>query len=414
MGGGRAGDRTSESIDHVAVACPTEEYRWAALPSILQRFGQGRALIFTDTKKDADDLAKRLTKSFRCAALHGDISQASRESALQGFREGSYECLVATDVAARGIDIPQVPLVVQFRPPRSGETYIHRAGRTGRAGQSGTAVIMYEKPHEVRSIARTAGCEFAFVGDLRHMEGTSLVADTVGQKLKMQLGQDKIPAVTTEAMQPIVEELCEEWGCSSDQLLAAALHELSKGTQAVPMPSLLTGNSTMCTLKVRIGDADRRTAIQDMYTLVEEATGRKKQVGRLVEARSHLETAKGKKGDRSPPDLFLDVPQKYVETIIQCAADNAETELEISRATIVPSVPAAGRRNDRQQGKGKGKGSGKGGYRMRPESGKGYSNGRKGSGIGRGRGASQDRDNSGYEVRTQSNNKREYVRRQSW
>ena len=109
----------------------------AVLPSVILQYGQGRALIFAEQKRQADQIAARLSNSFPTVALHGDISQQSREAALEGFRRGTYQCLVATDVAARGIDIPHVPLVVQYQPPHSSETFIHRTGRTGRAGREG-------------------------------------------------------------------------------------------------------------------------------------------------------------------------------------------------------------------------------------------------------------------------------------
>ena len=78
-----------------------------------------------------------------CGVLHGDIAQTQRESTLKGFREGRFSVLVATDVAARGIDISGVELVIQCEPPQSVETYIHRSGRTGRAGTKGVAVTFY-------------------------------------------------------------------------------------------------------------------------------------------------------------------------------------------------------------------------------------------------------------------------------
>lgn len=75
--------------------------------------------------------------------MHGDIPQHSREMTLRAFKEGRVKILVATDVASRGLDIPNVELVIQVEPPQDPETYIHRAGRTARAGKEGTCIVIY-------------------------------------------------------------------------------------------------------------------------------------------------------------------------------------------------------------------------------------------------------------------------------
>ena len=78
-----------------------------------------------------------------CQVLHGDIPQKQREVTFTTFREGSLKCLVATNVAARGLDIPEVDLIIQLSPPKDTDTYVHRSGRTGRAGKSGTCITLY-------------------------------------------------------------------------------------------------------------------------------------------------------------------------------------------------------------------------------------------------------------------------------
>ena len=80
--------------------------------------------------------------------IHGDIEQKTREKTLQAFRDGKVKCLVATDVAARGLDIPEIDLVIQTAPPSDIDSYIHRSGRTGRAGRTGTCICLY-KPQQV-------------------------------------------------------------------------------------------------------------------------------------------------------------------------------------------------------------------------------------------------------------------------
>ena len=102
-----------------------------------------QAVVFTATKRDADQIADRLSISgFAAAALHGDMPQGVRNRTLDGLRRGRFKILVATDVAARGIDIPGITHVINFDLPRSAEDYVHRIGRTGRAGRNGLAISL--------------------------------------------------------------------------------------------------------------------------------------------------------------------------------------------------------------------------------------------------------------------------------
>ena len=102
-----------------------------------------QVLIFTRTKQGADDLAKEMCKDgLKTVAIHGDKSQGAREKALLEFKEGKVRVLVATDVAARGLDIPELQYVINYELPFIAEDYIHRIGRTGRAGSSGLAISL--------------------------------------------------------------------------------------------------------------------------------------------------------------------------------------------------------------------------------------------------------------------------------
>lgn len=104
---------------------------------------KGSALVFTRTKYGADKLAKRLQKSgIDALAIHGDKTQGARQNALDSFKKGRIRALVATDIAARGIDIEELPYVVNYELPNVPETYVHRIGRTGRAGKKGIAVSL--------------------------------------------------------------------------------------------------------------------------------------------------------------------------------------------------------------------------------------------------------------------------------
>jgi superfamily II DNA/RNA helicase len=112
---------------------------------VLQAEDAGKMIVFTRTKRQAqrvaDDLAER---GFKASALHGDMAQVAREKALTKFREDKLDVLVATDVAARGIDVAAVTHVVNYTCPEDDKTYVHRIGRTGRAGASGIAITFVD------------------------------------------------------------------------------------------------------------------------------------------------------------------------------------------------------------------------------------------------------------------------------
>ncbi|GAB3282843.1 DEAD/DEAH box helicase [Sinomonas notoginsengisoli] len=112
---------------------------------ILQAEGRGRTIIFTKTKRTAARLAEELIdRGFAAGAIHGDLGQGAREQALRAFRHGKVDVLVATDVAARGIDVEDVTHVINFQCPEDEKAYLHRVGRTGRAGHKGTAVTFVD------------------------------------------------------------------------------------------------------------------------------------------------------------------------------------------------------------------------------------------------------------------------------
>jgi superfamily II DNA/RNA helicase len=121
---------------------------------------RGLALVFVRTKRGADRLARKLAQQgVKAVAMHGDLTQGQRQRALQRFDSGSVTTLIATDVAARGLDLDDVTHVINFDPPEDGKAYTHRVGRTGRAGRSGTGVtlVLPEQQADMSRVARLNG-----------------------------------------------------------------------------------------------------------------------------------------------------------------------------------------------------------------------------------------------------------------
>src|SRR6185436_15371608 len=168
-------------IDHRFLAVAHED-KLDSLVRALRGDDAGRTLVFVRTKRGADRLVKRLAKrGVEAAAMHGDKSQGQREKALRRFHDGRLAALVATDVAARGIDVDDVTQVINFDAPEDRETYVHRIGRTGRAGRTGVGVtfVMHDQARDVAKIAHELRLHDQFadsglggppVGTVRHGE----------------------------------------------------------------------------------------------------------------------------------------------------------------------------------------------------------------------------------------------------
>ena len=135
---------TAETVTHKVHACATDDKR-ALLTHLLTQpdYVSRQALVFVNTKFGASRLAVHLIRQGVAAdAIHGDKSQQQRTEALEAFKSGAVRVLVATDVAARGLDIEDLPFVINFELPHNAEDYVHRIGRTGRAGRSGEAISL--------------------------------------------------------------------------------------------------------------------------------------------------------------------------------------------------------------------------------------------------------------------------------
>ena len=152
------GPGAAQSVDHRFVPVAAEERMQALLTELASE--RDLALVFVRTKRGADRLAKRLQSAeVNALAIHGDKSQRQRELALERFQSGRIDTLVATDVAARGIDVERISHVINYDPPMDHDTYIHRIGRTGRAGRSGVGITLVSQADtaEMRRLARRLG-----------------------------------------------------------------------------------------------------------------------------------------------------------------------------------------------------------------------------------------------------------------
>ncbi len=149
----------ADTVSH-ALYPVASHLKTALLINILRQTSSGSVLVFTRTKQRAKRLGEQLVRAgYRSASLQGNLSQAKRQAALDGFRAGTFQILVATDIAARGIDVSRVSHVINYDIPNTPDAYIHRIGRTGRAERRGEALTLVtgEDANMVRAIDRVLG-----------------------------------------------------------------------------------------------------------------------------------------------------------------------------------------------------------------------------------------------------------------
>lgn len=236
--------KASTNVRHIVLPCSSSA-RSQVIPDVIRCYSSGgRTIIFTETKDSASELAGLLPGA---RALHGDIQQSQREVTLSGFRSGKFMTLVATNVAARGLDINDVQLIIQCEPPRDVEAYIHRSGRTGRAGNSGVAVMLFDpRRSNISKIERESGVKFEHVSapqpaDIAKSAGVE-AAGTI-----TQVSDSVIPAFKSAA-----EELLNTSGLSAVELLAKALAKASGYTE-IKSRSLLASLDNHVTVLLEAG-----------------------------------------------------------------------------------------------------------------------------------------------------------------
>ncbi|KMK78185.1 DEAD/DEAH box helicase [Alkalihalobacillus pseudalcaliphilus] len=246
----KAKEVTMENIEQFYIELH-ERQKFDALCRLMDIHVPELAIVFGRTKRRVDELSEALIKrGYRAEGIHGDLNQAKRDSVLRKFKNGLIEILVATDVAARGLDISGVTHVYNFDLPQDPESYVHRIGRTGRAGKSGMAITFStpsEKEH-VLAIEKTSK---------KKMTKTVLPSYEEAilgqQKIAMNNLREKINKEDFQAYRVIAKELLQETDATT--ALAAALKLLTKEPDTTEVR--LTGEAPLRTKKRRDGGGGR-------------------------------------------------------------------------------------------------------------------------------------------------------------
>jgi ATP-dependent RNA helicase DDX21 len=261
--------RLAETITHYSVLLPPTMSRLDAVKNylediVLTKAVGGQTLVFTNTILEANEIvASNCFGHLTAQALHGDISQDTRQHTLRAFREKNIDVLVATDVAARGLDISGVALVVQVSPPRDIDSYVHRAGRTGRAGKEGNCLLFHTKYEESELRTLTKALKFSFNKTAPPSPGEICKASASIALKKME----RIEKDTVEFFIPYAKEFVQKvktdglFGMKGDattsgsnsafvtELMARCLASISS-RNSITARSMLTGREGYITLKL--------------------------------------------------------------------------------------------------------------------------------------------------------------------
>mmetsp|Transcript_12628 Transcript_12628/g.28681 ORF Transcript_12628/g.28681 Transcript_12628/m.28681 type:complete len:679 (-) Transcript_12628:29-2065(-) len=242
-----ADNQANANITHKCISCSPKERGDTLADLCKAHAGEfGKTLVFAETKKDCDELAKHPTLvRMGAAVLHGDIPQTQREVAMDNFRSGKIKLLIATDVAARGLDVPSVDLVVMTRPPGDLDTYVHRSGRTARGGKTGTCVVFYARNEEylIRLLQNKKKIPLKRCGPPQPCEVVAQAARDAVRQI------DDIHQDNVDAFAKIAEELVAERG-SPVFLLSAALAAMTGYTDRIKSRSLLTSFEGYVTIQM--------------------------------------------------------------------------------------------------------------------------------------------------------------------
>ncbi|XP_068927576.1 nucleolar RNA helicase 2 [Petaurus breviceps papuanus] len=349
---GKKTQKAAVTVEHLAINCHWSQ-RAAVIGDVIQVYSgsHGRTIIFCETKKEAQELSLNESIKQDAQSLHGDIPQKQREITLQGFRNGKFGVLVATNVAARGLDIPEVDLVIQSSPPKDVESYIHRSGRTGRAGRTGICICFYQKKeqHQLAQVERQAGITFKRVG----VPSASEIIKASSKDAIRFL--DSVPPAAINNFRQTAQKLIDEKGAV--EALAAALAHIS-GATTVEQRSLINSDVGFVTMVLQCSI--------EMHNIGYAWRGLKEQLGEEIDDKvTRMTFLKGKMG------VCFDVPAAEVKTFQEQWQDSRRWQLSV--ATERPELeqqPDEGRgfssfRNQRQGGGGRGggRGSGRGGGR---------------------------------------------------
>ncbi len=319
--------KTPTTVQHLAINCPWAQ-RIDALADVVLCYGgkHARTIIFTETKHHANDIMMKANIRQECQVLHGDIPQQQREVTFQAFREGKFKVLIATNVAARGLDIPEVDLIVQMEPPTNVDTYIHRAGRTARAGKSGVCMTFFSKKEaeEVENIEKKASFKFQKVGVPQPADIIKASSRDIATSIK------HVPEEVVGLFKEISQELVNELG--PEEALSRALAIISGTTEKFKQRSLLTSREGFITYELYTSRKVRSSS--DLRYLLSENFSRE-----FADSIKDIKNIKDGKG------AVFDVAEQFEQEVLTFIEENPECEFHLKKTETLPELDEGYRRD---------------------------------------------------------------------
>ncbi|CAD7666963.1 unnamed protein product [Nyctereutes procyonoides] len=362
---GKKIQKTAITVEHLAIKCHWTQ-RAAVIGDVIRVYSgfHGRTIIFCETKKEAQELSQNMSIRQDAQSLHGDIPQKQRAITLKGFRNGDLGVLVATNVAARGLDIPEVDQVIQSSPPKDVESYIHRSGRAGRAGRTGICICFYQHMEEFQlaQVEQKAGIKFKRIGV---PSATEIIKASSKDAIRLL---DSVPPTAISHFKQSAEKLIEEKGAV--EALAAALAHIS-GATSVDQRSLINSDAGFVTMILRCSI--------EMPNISYAWKELKEQLGEDIDSKvKGMVFLKGKQG------VCFDVPTAAVTEIQEKWHDARRWQLSVATEQPELEGPREGYRNFRGQQEGsrgfRGQREGSLGFRGQQEGNRSFRGQRSGGG----------------------------------
>jgi len=261
------------------------------------------AVIFCNTKKKVDDLIEMLkTEDFVAEALHGDIRQSTRERIMRKFKAGQINILVATDVAARGIDVNDLDLVFNYDLPQEHEYYVHRIGRTGRNGKSGKAIsfVVGKEIRDLREIEKYAKTKIKLEKAPSSTEVEKIETIEITEKLKEIISKQKL------STSPLVNSLVDE-GFSFEQIAKGLAYYITQKDETKKEIKLTPNNSGLVKLFLTVGKKDNIKVKDIIGAIASKTSISGNDIGKVILLDNYS---------------FIEIPAEYVEEVINTMSKN--------------------------------------------------------------------------------------------
>lgn len=279
----KSAQRTIDTVEQIYYDVPRGK-KVNALRVLLNHYDPDLCMIFCNTKKMVDELCDELNRhDIKAISLHGDMKQEFRSRVMEQFRTGNYPILIATDVAARGIDVDNIALVVNFDIPQDNEYYIHRVGRTGRAGRSGKAITLV-----------SGNKQRAFIKDIMRYTKTNIIKHALPTPMELMLASKEAfindvkeacnEGITEESME-IANELMSE-GIARENIISALVsmiykHEIIDLEDPDKDKHKRLRSDDVHTLKINLGRADGMKPKHIVCAITEETGLSAKMIGHI-------------------------------------------------------------------------------------------------------------------------------------